>query len=186
MYKPAKLRKGDELDTALRPWTARAANLVSSRLRNAQAHAGDDNDELAASRLFELHQALVNHVSEARGTFYRRAFAHHRRDLDPEIHQVDLGPTAEGEDVARQARILGRDFGTDVAELLKQAGAHLALASAEVRRRNRSHTQAMALDTWFATNRDRLTSRARRELSNSQMALHHAIGHLLLKPELRD
>ena len=41
------------------------------------------------------------------------------------------------------------------------------------------------LDSWARATRDRLDSRVRRELSDSQIVIFEAVGQILIKPELR-
>jgi len=85
-----------ELLTAVRPWRDRAAGLVARRVSDALAHAAAGNLPTAEARLSELYGSLARHVSDARGTFYRQAFRQHSPALDPAVHQLGLGPTADG------------------------------------------------------------------------------------------
>ena len=41
------------------------------------------------------------------------------------------------------------------------------------------------LESWAVDARDRIESRVRRELSDSQIAIFEAVGQILIKPELR-
>ena len=92
-----KNRPDADLLAAVRPWRDRAAGLVARRLSDALTHAAAGNLPTAEARLSELYGSLSRHVSDARGTFYRQAFRQHQPALDPAVHQLGLGPTADGE-----------------------------------------------------------------------------------------
>ncbi len=126
--------------------------------------------------LEELHEALYEHAQEARGAFYRAAFGQHARaGLDPEVHQLGLQPDHSGEAAARAARILGRSFPADLRGLIRgAAGGLLSVGTGDDDAR-----------MWRLVQAKRLTDLARRELSDSQVAIHQAIGQILIKPELR-
>ena len=167
-----------ELLAALRPWLDRAEGLVERRIADARAHAAAGALPTATRRLRELTSSLVNHVGDARAHFYRSAFQQHARGgLDPDVHQVGLGPTAEGEAAARKATIMQRSIVFDLVDAMSDAEAGLQSA-------------ALAgggdyLDAWAGENRDRLVGRVRGELSDSQIAIFEAVGQILIKPELR-
>jgi hypothetical protein len=122
--------------------------------------------------------SLNRHVGDARAHFYRAAFQQHARgDLAPDVHQVGLGPTAEGEAAARQVEIKGHNYTIDLVDIVGDAQTGLQSA-------------ALAgggdyLDAWAGENRDRLVGRIRWELSDSQIAIFEAVGQILIKPELR-
>jgi hypothetical protein len=169
-----------DLARALRPWTERAAGLVARRLDDARQHAAVGNLPTAEARLRELYGSLARHVSDARAAFYQRSFGAH--EIDPAVHQLGLGPTAEGETVARDARILGRSYDLDFRDLVEDARA--ALQSAGLAEQS-SGPDAPYLENWAAEHRDRITARVAGELSNSQIAIFEAVGQILIKPELR-
>jgi hypothetical protein len=115
---------------ALRPWLDRADGLIDRRLTDARAHATIRSLSTAERRLRELTSSLVSHVSDARAHFYRAAFVQHARaGLDPDIHQVGLAPTPEGEAAARAAEILGRNYKMDFVDLVGDAQAGLQSAA---------------------------------------------------------
>ena len=122
--------------------------------------------------------SLTRHVSDARAHFYRSAFAQHRHaGLDPDVHQLGLAPTPEGEAAARRTEIMGRRYAFDLIDLVSDAEA--ALTSAALA------GGGQHLENWTAENGDRLSSRVRSELSTSQIAIFEAVGQILIKPELR-
>lgn len=167
-----------ELLAALRPWLDRAEGLVERRIADARAHATAGALPTAELRLRELTGSLNRHVADARAHFYRSAFQQHTRaGLDADVHQVGLGPTAEGEAVARRAEIMGRNYTIDLVDIVGDAQAGLqsaALAGGDD-----------YLEAWAGENRDRLVGRVRSELSTSQIAIYQAVGDILVKSELR-
>jgi hypothetical protein len=167
-----------ELLTALRPRIDRAVGLVERRLEDARAHAAAGSPPTATGRLRELTHSLTRHVSDSRAHFYRSAFAQHaRKGLDPDVHDLGLGPTPEGEAAVRKATIMNRDIAFDLVDMVSDAEAGLQSA-------------ALAgggdfLESWASESRDRIVSRVRTELSDSQIAIFEAVGHILVKPEFR-
>ena len=169
-----------ELAAALRPWTARAAGLVVRRLDDAHQHAVAGKLPTAEQRLSELYGSLAKHVSDARASFFRQAFRQH--ELDPELHQVGLGPTPEAEAAARDAQILGRSYDLDFRDLVEDARAGLQSAALA---EQSSGPDAPYLQNWAAEHQQRITARVQGELSNSQIAIFEAVGQILVKPEFR-
>jgi hypothetical protein len=166
------------LMATLRPWRDRAARLVERRLDDARMHAAAGREATAKARLVELYGSLVRHVSDARGHFYRESFNQHQRaGLDPDIHELSVGPTHDGELAARNTPILGRPYDRDLLDLVEDADR--ALTSATLA------GGGEFLTNWSTTHRDRLVGRANRELSDAQMAIFEAVGEVLVKPELR-
>jgi hypothetical protein len=167
-----------ELLAALRPTLDRAAGLVERRIADARQHAAAGSLSTATARLRELTGSLTRHVSDSRASFYRQSFARHARaGLDPDVHQVGMGPTPEGEAAVRNATIMNRDIAFDLVDMVSDAEA--ALQSAALA------GGGEYLDGWAATTRDRIAARVRTELSDSQMAIYSAVGDILVKPELR-
>ncbi len=167
-----------DLLRAFRPEADRAAGIVARRLADAKQHAAAGNLPTANRRLTELTESLTRHVADTRGHFYRAAFAQHRRiGLDPAIHQLDLVPDPEGEAVVRGAAVLGRDYRADILDSVSDAQAGLQSAVLA--------GGGDYLEAWEGEHRDRLTSRATAELSNSQIAIFEAVGQILVKPEFR-
>ena len=116
--------------------------------------------------------------SDARADFYHRAFGQHARaGLDPDIHQIGVGPTHDGEMAARNAIVLGAPYQREVRDLVEDAKAGLqsaALASG-----------GDYLLNWALEHRERINGRIRRELSTSQIAIFEAVGQILVKTEVR-
>lgn len=88
-----------------------------------------------------------------------------------------MGPTAEGEAAARRATVLGSNIVFELVDLVSDAEAGLQSATLA--------GGGEFLESWATETRDRLDSRVRSELSNSQMAIFGAVGTILIKPELR-
>ena len=143
-----------ELLTALRPALERAEGLIERRLEDARAHAAAGSLPTAENRLKELTVSLNRHIGEARAHFYRAAFGQHGRiGLDPDVHRLDLGPTAEGEAAARRAAIMGRDYTIDLLDFVCDARAGLQSATLA--------GGGDYLDAWQLEHRERLTGRVR-------------------------
>jgi hypothetical protein len=160
------------------PWVDRAAALVDRRFADARAHASAGRTDAAKLRVQELAYGLIRHVADARRTFYHTAFSAHRgAGLDPSVHQLDLGPTVEGENAAAGVPILDRRYDRDFLDLAADASA--ALESAVLA------DEPEFVDLWQAEHSGRFNARAAAELSTAQIAIHHAVGAILVKPELR-
>jgi hypothetical protein len=170
-----------ELRTALRPWTDRAAGMIERRLEDARQHARGGSIGVGRSRLTELFGSLDRHISDARASFYRQAFQQHgRAGLDPEVHQVGLGPDHQGELAARAAPLFGRHYRDELLDVVADAQASLTSAAlAEI------SGSGSFLNSWAGQNRDRLAALTARQLSDGQIAIFEAVGQILVKPELR-
>ena len=155
---------------------ARRADSVRNRERLLRAGAA----ELAQSPSAPI-AAIAARAGLNRGTFFRQAFRQHQ-PLDLELHQVGLGPTAEAEAAARDARILGRSYDLDFRDLVEDAKA--ALQSAALAEQS-SGPDVPYLQNWAAEHGQRITARVHGELSNSQIAIFEAVGQILIKPEYR-
>ena len=163
---------------ALRPWLDRAAGMVERRIADARQHAAAGSLPVATARLRELTQQLGRHVSDARAAFYRQSFADHARaGLDPDVHDLSMAPTPDGEAAARRATILGSNIVFDLVDIVSDAEAGLQSAILA--------GGGEFLESWAGTSRDRLDARVRSELSNSQIAIFEAVGQILVKPEFR-
>jgi hypothetical protein len=163
-------------------WRDRAAGLIHRRTEDAAMHERGGNVAVAVDRLEELGVQLWAMLKDARADFYRRAFMAHRMRHDPAIHRTDMAPTAEGEAAARAARVHGRDGGGDVAALATEAANNLRALSGISADED---TANLWRELWLGNHRDRLESHMARALGDSETALHHAVGRILLKPEAR-
>ena len=163
---------------ALRPSLDRAAGMVERRIADAKQHAAAGSLPVATTRLRGPTHSLGRHVSDARASIYRHSFADHARaGLDPAVHDVSMGPTAEGEAAARRATMLGSNIVFELVDIVSDAEAGLQSATLA--------GGGEFLESWATETRDRLDSRVRSELSNSQIAIFGAVGTILIKPELR-
>lgn len=170
----------------IRPWLDRARDMVDRRFADAHSHAAAGRIPDALARLDELTRALSGYLSDARGTFYRDAYRWHRQRLDPAIHQMDAQPSIDGEYMARVVKIGGRDAYKDLRRLVDRAKMALGVAaSAAGDARVGGNLGESILSAWEVTHREDVYQFARVTLSDSQMALHNAVGHVLIKPELR-
>jgi hypothetical protein len=180
---------------ALRPWLVRATTAIAARLRDARAHAELGRFVDAELRLAELLLSLtstevdpstlmpIGVLPRARETFYRDAWTTHRRELDPEIVDPTAGPDAKGVDAARRAPIMGADQVQELRWAIDGATNELRLAAYATYPSFGLPSAAIA--TWEIRHRDRLTSAASGALSDAQIALHSAVGRLMIKAELR-
>jgi len=160
--------------------------MIDARLFDARSHAEDGRVPIAIMRIGELGDDLADLLGNARAAFYRRAFADHRPYLDPTIHQTTIGPLIEGEQVARTAPILGRDQHADLARHIEEARTALKLtANAHDQPGTPRHDLAAVYAEWHQSHTKRLQSHMRTSLNDAQVALHHVIGRILVKPELR-
>jgi hypothetical protein len=175
------------MDAELARRAAHADALVGWRLADARAHAERGDLPAARERLGELRGALGQKLREARVSFYRGAFSHYRADgLDPAVHDMGLQPTPEGADVVRTAQIFGRDIGNDIDDLVEDTSAALTSAAlAATNERTPAVGRAAVMGAWETAHRGRLVGLAKRELSDSQMAIHEAVGRMFVLPNLR-
>lgn len=174
------------LADGIRPWLQRARGMIDRRFADARSHAANAKLTEAHARLDELNRGLAEHVSDARAAFYRDAFAWHRQRLDPEIHLMDERPYPDGEVVVRLAKIGGRDVYADLIRLVNRAKMALAVAAnAAADERVSPDLRDTMLSAWEVTHRDGVHHFVRGALSDSQITLHNAIGHVLIRPELR-
>jgi hypothetical protein len=177
-------------DDALVPWLVRALSLVTDRLADARIHAASGNGGIAHARLDELDRRLldpgVGLLSRARTAFYRDAFSLHRLyGLDPASHDLSMGPTPEGERAARTAPIAGVDQVAQLRHLIEGAREGLQLVAATDRPSDGAAIRGARWGNWERSNADEIKAGIRAALSNAQIALFEAVGHLLVKPELR-
>ena len=161
-------------DAALRPWISRTSERIVRRVRDARRHAEAGFPDVAHLRLTELQGGLWNDLSNARAWFYHQAFAVHRLGFDPGVHQ-EIHPDQAGEHVARTAQIGTVDHYAGIDQHIEDARRSLRLAV----------NAGTGLEGWELRHRHRLTAHVRGALSDSQVGLHEAIGHLMIKPELR-
>lgn len=173
LVSPKKDRRPDH-------WMSEACQLIEHRIADALLHATAGDLGAATGRLTELAASLNRVIRDARADFYHRSFAAHiARGLDPRIHRTDVAPTAEGEAAARDARILGRHVGDDVGKMASEAKSLLRLTA------GRGDSDNDALATWQKVESASFRAFAQRSLTDSRTAIHHAVGRVLIKPELR-
>jgi hypothetical protein len=143
-------------------------------LIDAAVHAPRNLAE-AMSRLNELGEALKRHVlGPAREEFYRHAFGWAQRDLDPELLDDSLGPSAEGAEVARSVEIAGRDQARVIDKAIEEARLRLSLASAAA-----SLGRGDGYELWRTKHTDGLELLVRTLLSDAQIALREAVARLV-------
>jgi hypothetical protein len=158
-------------------WLCAACELIDNRIADASLHVSTGDAGTGTARVGELATGLNQIIRDARADFYHRSFAAHaKRGLDPRIHRTDIGPTKEGEAAARDARILGRHLPTDLGEMASKAKSLLRLAE----------YGEDGLATWVKVHRASFRAFAERSLTDSRTAINHAVGRVLIKPELRD
>lgn len=177
-------------DDALRPWIARAQDVIKHRIADARAHGQNGALELALSRLDELERELLypdrGLLASARTTFYRQAYDQQRASgLDPAFFNADDGPGPADEKTAREHTIVGRDQYADIRGLIDSARDELELAAAIDRTSDDPSARASRWRNWEQDHRQTLWSEARSAFSDAQIELFEAVGQILLKPDLR-
>jgi hypothetical protein len=173
-----------ELESILRGWLGPSSVLIWRRLEDAAARASAGRLPTAEARVLELGGELVRRIGDARGHFYWSAFDLHRRGgLDPAIHDLNVSPDRDGEQVARTARVFGRDPRIEIVDLHDDARA--ALQSAALADERPSVEPSSWLENWRTEFTNRITGTVHRMLSDSQIALFEAVGQILVKPEFR-
>lgn len=173
---PIHQRITDARARRLQHWKDKVANAVRKRLRDARLYAELKRADTATAldRLDELGEALSQILSDARAGFYQQAFDLHRLDWDPEVHR-DVYPDPDGEDAARHKMIGNLDQHRDIHRLIEEAKQGL---------RTRV-SAALPLGTWEGQHRDAIGARIKRHLNDAQVALHEAVGQVLIQPHLR-
>jgi len=175
----------EETDQAavLLPWLRRATNVVNSRIHDARSHAADGMTARASERLTELALSLRSLLETARAEFYTKAFTTQIVALDPALVIPGMGPTQEGEQAARLAPIGGVDQASTIASAVEKARRELTLASAV--NYSQPSVRIAGLEQWEKRHARAINHTATMALGNSQVALFHAVGRLLVRPELR-
>lgn len=178
----------NHLQEQLIPYLRRADSLIVSRFRDARSHAALGLIAFASQRLSDLSLSLVGPagsgiIGDARAAFFRAA---HAGPFDPDLHDPDRRfPTAEGIAAARTAPVGGIDADKELALKLEAARMGLVTAAA-VGGEDGWATRQSAIDTWHEQHATAIRSWARRTLSDSQMAIFHAVVFLRAKPEHRE
>lgn len=166
----------------LHTWTDAAALLVKRRLRDARSHANEGLMADALERLAELTENLIDHLHTARKTFYLEAFPLQRMILDPAIVS-DIEPDPDETEAAIHQPILDVNQTRQLVDLVDRAQRELLL-TVGVHGEN-PLMMPVATAGWEQRHRDAITTAVTLSLSNAQVALYHAVGRLLIKPELR-
>lgn len=180
----------DPFDAALHPHVRRTDALIRARFADARAHALHGDIATAGQRLADLQVALAGPggsgaIGDARAAFYREA--HRQHEFDPDLHDPDRrDPTPEGAAAARSISLFGADQGREVAGLLELARHGLVAAHAGTGSAADARLRDMIIDTWHEQHSTAVRAWARRTLSNSQVAIHAAVGWLMQKPEYRN
>lgn len=167
----------------LHSWVDDAARLVKRRMRDARSHANDGLMPDAEDRLTELAEGLVAHLHTARKTFYLDAFPLQRAILDPAIVDPSLEPDPNDTEAATSQPILDVDQAQQLLDLVERARRELRLTIGA-----HGGNQLMlpvAIAAWEQRHRDALVTASTLSLSNAQVSLYHAVGRLLIRPELR-
>jgi hypothetical protein len=175
----------EEADQAavLIPWQKRAQGAVDAAVADAKAHALNGDMKLANDRLGRLGGGLKTLVQSARSEFYIKAFRTHRLMMDPEILIPGIGPTEEGNLAAQRALIKGKDHGAQVDEVIARAQHGLALAYRATQAKPKELRQHA--ERWHSQHKEAIGRVASQALSTSQVAIFHAVGKMMIRPELR-
>jgi hypothetical protein len=152
----------EALDVAFKASAGTARRLIDRRLADARAHAQLGRTAAAIERLDELGAALGAHLRDARQGFHAAA-----------LDGSGLVPDRASVHVARNAKILGRDQALDLVTAIKDAKAGLRgllIGGAPEPHR---------LVHWEAAHGSKIEQQITGSLSNSQMAIHHAMMAVL-------
>ena len=179
------ISRGEQTDQAivLGPWLKRARQVVDSRVKDASAHASAGLAAKANERLTELAVSLRALLETARGEFYMKAFTTQMLVLDPSILIKGVGPTREGEYAARVAAIAGVDQASTISAAVEKARRELMLAEATLHHREAMRPAVFA--QWEIKHSKSINSVTSMALGTSQVALFHAVGQLMVRPEIR-
>jgi hypothetical protein len=179
------VKTAEETDQAavLLPWLRRAQSVVSGRIHDARSHASEGMTARASERLTELSLSLRSLLETARAEFYTKAFTTQLAALHPSLVIPGMGPTAEGEQAARLAPINGVDQASTIASSIEKARRELSLAAAVTY--SQPSTRMAGLEQWEKRHARNIHHTATMALGNSQVALFHAVGRLLIRPEIR-
>jgi hypothetical protein len=176
-------------DAALYPWLKRAHALIERRLADARAHSETGRPDLARERLGEIQQELLwaadsasGLIRDARASFFRQAIAHHERFLDPAAIDPDFPVTSfiDGEHAVRTVTAGGRHEWNQLGALLAEARTSLPVQGLA------DDLRVLAHAGWENRHREAIQGWTRAVLSDSQIVIHNVVGHLMLRPELRD
>jgi hypothetical protein len=185
----AKRHDENARDAALFPWLKRSLGLIERRLADARAHSEAGWPELARERLDELQGGLLSAaesagglIRDARASFFRQAISHHERVMDPAAIDPDFPMSVfpEGEHAVRTVAVGGRHEWNQLGALLAEARASLPLRGLS------ADLSGVAHAGWENRHREAIQGWTRAVLSDSQMVIHNVVGHLMLRPELRD
>jgi hypothetical protein len=171
-------------------WATQIRGMVADRLADARAHAMAGVMASAHSRIDELERRVLDRsdgmLSRARCQFYREAFLIHRAGgLDPNEHDRAMEPTAEGQYAAQTASIAGVDQYGQLRRLIEAARDGMQLVRSTDRPTDGPTIRDARWGNWERQNREEINLAVSRVLSDAQMSILGAIGHLLVKPEFR-
>lgn len=163
-------------DGAFNQWAQRAATLVRRRVDDARAHGAAGQWVDADDRLEELGRELTEGtLAPAREYFTRAAFKLHASTLPLGHPGRDVVPTDRTIETARTTPIGANqvDQAPDLHRVVRRARTEL---QAHVGRGD-----SAALQTWAERHKSTITRTAHLHLSDSQIALHEAIGRQVVE-----
>jgi hypothetical protein len=137
----------------------------------------------ASDSLDELKGDLVDHLADARCSFYRDAFPAQWAILDPEIVDPDMGPTEDGVEIAGTAPILGEDQAGHIDAIVERARQEIMLTAGVYA--DAPDARMAAYKSWVIRYGESIGLTMEASLSNAQVALYEAVGRLLIRKELR-
>ena len=174
----------EQLDQAavLVPWLTRARRAIDDRLRDAMAQGSAGVRGAADERLTELATSLRSMLETARAEFYTKAFTTQLAVLDRSLLIPGIGPTQEGEYAARLAPIKGVDQASMISASVEKARRELGLAMASSYGRT---GELLVFVQWEKRHNRSINSTTSMALGTSQVALFHAVGQLMIRPEIR-
>jgi hypothetical protein len=153
-------------ETRLQSWIDRTDAVISRRVEDAVYHAHALSSGSADLRLQELGELLLREIGDAREAFYGHSFRFHARRIGS-----DAEPGHEAAEAMREARVLGYFLKHDI-------GSHISHAQKAL-----SGAQAAGggphLRLWSETHGPILRRFAATALTDSQTAIHHAVGRVM-------
>ena len=135
-------------------------------------------------KLDQLGVTLLQIVQAARMAFYVHSHELIRPHLNPDHHDMDVGPTQESCEACRDAQIHGRSLQADVLHIIDRVKFD-ATRVIDRAAKETGKSRDQLLKEWRTSANDQLLAKVTTWISDSSHAVHDAVAYSLIKPELR-